>query len=265
MTQLMKKAGEPVSLARLDRKIIVCSTRLRIAVLLASCLFPALAWAQSDIWLGGAGNWSDPSKWSAGVPAASSNVFIDHGKAGASPVALDINGLATNLTVDSDDSLSLNNGVSLSIGATGGGTITNGGHLNINSTGTQTSLIVVNAGGAGVTLTGGGTLNMSNSTNNIIGPIGGVLINVNNTIQGAGHVGNTQMTLNNQGTINANFGGPGKIASSLIPSRAQPPTPARWRRPTAARWKCKGQSMPTPGGRFRPSELVPRCCSMRSP
>jgi len=214
MTQLMKKAGEPVSLARLDRKVIARSTRLRIAVLLASCLFPALARAQSDIWLGGAGNWSDPSKWSAGVPAASSNVFIDHGKAGASPVALDINGLATNLTVDSDDSLSLNNGVSLSIGATGGGTITNGGHLNINSTGTQTSLIVVNAGGAGVTLTGGGTLNMSNSTNNIIGPIGGVLINVNNTIQGAGHVGNTQMTLNNQGTINANFGGPG--ANRLI-------------------------------------------------
>jgi hypothetical protein len=218
MTQLMKKAGEPVSLARLDRKIIVRSTRLRIVVLLASCLFPALARAQSDIWLGGAGNWSDPSKWSAGVPTGTSSVFIDNGKAGASPVVLDINGLATNLTVDSDDSLSLNNGVSLSIGATGGGAIDNVGHLNINSTGMQTALIVVNAGGAGVTLTGGGTLNMSNNANNRIGPLGGVLSNINNTIQGAGHIGNTQMTLNNQGTINANIGGTGANPLILDPT-----------------------------------------------
>src|SRR5260370_15634777 len=102
MTQLMKKAGEPVSLARLDRKIIVRSTRLRIAVLLASCLFPALARAQSDIWLGGAGNWSDPSQGSAGVPPGSNNVFIDHRNACASPVPLDINCLATNLLDHSD-------------------------------------------------------------------------------------------------------------------------------------------------------------------
>src|SRR5260370_19785080 len=214
MSRLMMRVGVEVSVVRTKTEAPSRWGLLLMAVLLAVSGFPTGAFAQNDDWLGGTGNWSNPSKWSAGVPTASSNVFIDHGKAGASPVVLDISGLATNLTVDSDDSLSLDNGVSLSIGATGGGTITNGGHLNINSTGTQTSLIVVNAGGAGVTLTGGGTLNMSNSTNNIIGPIGGVLINVNNTIQGAGHVGNTQMTLNNQGTINADFGGPG--ANRLI-------------------------------------------------
>jgi fibronectin-binding autotransporter adhesin len=214
MTQFMKKAGEPVSLARLDRKITVRSTRLRIAVLLAVCLFPALARTQNDNWLGGTGNWSNPSKWSAGVPAGTSNAFIDNGNALASPVMLDINGVATNLTINADDSLSFNNGVSLSIGAAGGGTINNAGHLNINSTGTATSLIVVNAVPAAVTLTGGGTLKMSNNPNNVIGIFGGGLINVNNTIQGAGHIGNTQMGLNNQGTINANIGGAG--ANPLI-------------------------------------------------
>jgi hypothetical protein len=88
---------------------------VRVAVLLAALLTPILAFAQNDNWLGGAGNWSDTSKWSTGMlPAPSNNVFIDNGKAGASPVALDVNGSAANLTIDSDDSLSFNNGVSLS-------------------------------------------------------------------------------------------------------------------------------------------------------
>src|SRR5229473_3081560 len=53
----------------------------------------------------------------------------------------------------------------------------------------------------------GGTVTMSNSVNNVIGVFGGNLTNTNNTIQGAGQIGNTQMTLNNQGTINANIAG----------------------------------------------------------
>ena len=181
---------------------------------MAVSLFPSWAFAQNDNWLGGTGNWSNGAKWSAGVPSGTSKVFIDNGKAGASPVALDINGSATNLTIDADDSLSVNNGISLSIGASGGGTIANSGLLNINSTGTSTSLVVVNAGGSGVMLTGGGTLNMSNNPNNVIGVFGGGLTNVNNTIQGAGQIGNTQMGLNNQATINANIGGSG--ANPLI-------------------------------------------------
>jgi hypothetical protein len=55
---------------------------------------------------------------------------------------------------------------------------------------------------------------MSNNPNNVIGYGGGLLINVNNTIQGAGQIGNTQMSLNNQGTINANVCGAG--ANPLI-------------------------------------------------
>src|SRR6202162_6398166 len=99
MTRPLGNVYEEVCLAGLRGK-----TTMRAAVLLAACLTPILAFAQNDNWLGGAGNWSNASKWSAGVPTASSSVFIDNGKAGASPVALDVNGSAANLTIDSDDS-----------------------------------------------------------------------------------------------------------------------------------------------------------------
>src|SRR5713101_8380043 len=190
MTRPLGKVYEEVCLAVLSRKTLV-----QVAVLLAACLSPIQVVAQNDIWKGGTGNWSNPTKWSAGVPSGTS-ALIDNGNGAASPVALDIDGHATNLTIDSDDSLSFNNGIFLFIEASGGGTINNGGHLNINSTGTLTALDIQSAGGL-VTLTGGGALT-----------------NVNNTIQGAGQIGNTQMGLNNQATINANIGGSG--ANPLI-------------------------------------------------
>src|SRR5260370_29092075 len=133
MTRPLGKVYEEVCVAALRRKAIV-----RSAVLLAACLTPTVAFAQSDIWLGGTGNWSNASKWSAGVPTANSNVFIDNGKAGASPVALDVNGSAANLTIDSDDSLSFNNGFSLSFGNSDGGPIKNARPFNINTTGAAT-------------------------------------------------------------------------------------------------------------------------------
>ena len=209
MTRSLGKVCEEVCLAGFSRK-----TMVRVAVLLAACLTPILAFAQNDNWLGGAGNWSNASKWSTGaVPTGSNSVFIDNGKAGASPVALDVNGSAANLNIDSDDSLSFNNGFSLSLGGSSGGTINNAGHLNINSTGAATGL-QVNLAIGGAMLTGGGMLTMSNNPNNVIGALGGALTNVNNTIQGAGQIGNTQMGLNNQGVINANVGGSG--ANPLI-------------------------------------------------
>ncbi len=134
MTRPLGKVYEEVCLAVLSRKTLV-----QVAVLLAACLSPIQVVAQNDIWKGGTGNWSNPTKWSAGVPSGTS-ALIDNGNGAASPVALDIDGHATNLTIDSDDSLSFNNGIFLFIEASGGGTINNGGHLNINSTGTLTAL-----------------------------------------------------------------------------------------------------------------------------
>ncbi len=84
------------------------------------------------------------------------------------------------------------------------GTISNTGSILLNGASAST-LLDVSGPNHAATLTGGGTVTMSNSVNNVIGVFGGNLTNTNNTIQGAGHIGNTQMTLNNQGTINANI------------------------------------------------------------
>jgi hypothetical protein len=84
-------------------------------------------------WVGGSsGNWSNASNWSNGVATSSTNVLIDNHNAngqGASAVILDVNGTANNLTVDSDDSLSFNNGTTLTVS---GGTISDAGKITIN-------------------------------------------------------------------------------------------------------------------------------------
>jgi hypothetical protein len=199
MTQLMRKASEPVSFARLDRRIIMRSTRWRIAVLLATCLLPFLARAQSTIWLGGAGNWSDPSKWSAGVPGSTSNVFIDNGNGKVSPATMDIQGQANNLTIDSDDSLSFNNGTNLTIN---GSTISNAGAISLNSAGSLTLLFIAN----GATLSGAGTVSMSNNSQNDVDGNNGATLTNQSTIQGAGQIGD-HFILANKGTIDANVSG----------------------------------------------------------
>ena len=151
MNRPLWKACEEVCLAGLCKK-----TNIRVAVLLAACLSPILAFAQNDNWLGGTGLWSDATKWSAGVPTSSNSVFIDNGKAGASPVTINFNGAqCANLTIDSDDSLTLVDGTIFTLY---GPTISNAGNIFLNSAGFGLDF---NFGGA-VTLTGAGTLTMSN-------------------------------------------------------------------------------------------------------
>src|SRR6516165_4888546 len=157
-------------------------------------------------WVGGAsGNWSNASNWSNGVPTSATNALIDNNNAngqGASSVTLDIGGAQTlNLTVDSDDSLGFANATSLTVNGT---SITNNGAMSINSGGNTTELII---GGSNVTLSGTGTLTMGNSSANFItGSVGTNTLNNKETIQGAGNIGDNQMTLGNSGTINANAG-----------------------------------------------------------
>src|SRR6266851_9729766 len=101
MTRPLGKVYEEVCLAKRSGETIV-----RVVVLLAACLSPSLAFAQTDNWKGGTGKWSDSTKWSAGVPSSSSNVLIDNGNGVASSVTIDFNGAQSgNLTIDSDDSL----------------------------------------------------------------------------------------------------------------------------------------------------------------
>jgi hypothetical protein len=169
-----------------------------------------------DIWLGGAGNYSNPANWSLGVVPNNGNlvggqparftVEIANGQHNNSEVTLDINATIDNLAIDATNSLTITDNTSLTVAANthGGstaGTITNAGTIMLNSTGDQTSLIL---GGGTVTLTGGGMVTMSNNIqNHISGGSGSILSNLDNTIRGAGQIGSLS-ELDNGGVINAN-------------------------------------------------------------
>lgn len=152
-------------------------------------------------WVGPtSGVWNTAANWSNGVPTSSTNVFIDNGLPQASAVTLNVNGATSNLTIDSDDSLGIGNNLVLTVNGT---TISNAGHLSMNSTGNATYLIL---GSSNVTLSGGGTLTLtdsSNPQNYVYGASGSDTLTNQETIQGSGNIGNGQMALINSGTINA--------------------------------------------------------------
>ena len=76
------------------------------------------------------------------------------------------------------------------------GTIANTGSLQVNSGGNNTWLYQSGA----VTLTGGGTLTLSDNNNNYlyVATSGSSLTNVNNNISGSGNIGNGDLAFNNQ-------------------------------------------------------------------
>ncbi|MCK1272807.1 VCBS domain-containing protein [Bradyrhizobium sp. 84] len=80
------------------------------------------------------------------------------------------------------------------------GVIDNTGTMELNSTGDETDLQLIEHG---ITLQGGGHVDLSDSSENVItGTVSDVtLTNVDNTISGAGHLGDGVMGLVNEGTI----------------------------------------------------------------
>ncbi len=87
------------------------------------------------------------------------------------------------------------------------GTLSNTGTLVLDSLGNGTGLIVGPSATPGtVTLTGGGHVVLSDNGNNYVEAAiaGDTLVNLNNTISGAGSIGNGSLSVVNDGTINAN-------------------------------------------------------------
>ncbi|MER9593283.1 Ig-like domain-containing protein, partial [Mesorhizobium australicum] len=80
------------------------------------------------------------------------------------------------------------------------GTVNNSGVISLNSTGDETLLQVIQHG---VTLQGGGQVELSDSAFNVISGTGPdvTLINIDNTISGAGQLGDGMLGLDNRGTI----------------------------------------------------------------
>jgi fibronectin-binding autotransporter adhesin len=101
----------------------------------------------------------------------------------------------TTLTISSGTTLDIPNNDGLNLGA---GTITNDGTINLQSSGNNTELVIAGS----TTLSGTGTVMMSNSAGNIF--TGGGTFTNGETIEGAGTIGDSDLTLVNNGTINAN-------------------------------------------------------------
>ena len=101
-------------------------------------------------------------------------------------------------TVDNAATMTIGDGALLPLS----GTIVNTGTIALNSTGDETDLQLIEQG---VTLEGGGKILLSDSDANIIsGTSSGVTLNnEDNTISGAGQLGNGELTLTNAGTIDA--------------------------------------------------------------
>ncbi|PBB91593.1 hypothetical protein CK215_15040 [Mesorhizobium sp. WSM3864] len=80
------------------------------------------------------------------------------------------------------------------------GTVNNSGIIALNSTGAETLLQIIQHG---VTLEGGGQVVLSDSAANVISGTGPdvTLVNVDNTISGAGQLGDGMLGLDNKGTI----------------------------------------------------------------
>jgi hypothetical protein len=101
-------------------------------------------------------------------------------------------------TVDNAATMTIGDGAILPLS----GTINNTGTIALNSTGDETDLQLIEHG---VTLEGGGKIVLSDSDANIISGTSSdvTLNNEDNTISGAGHLGNGELTLTNAGTIDA--------------------------------------------------------------
>ncbi|MFI4948530.1 MAG: beta strand repeat-containing protein, partial [Alphaproteobacteria bacterium] len=95
-------------------------------------------------------------------------------------------------------SMTIGNGATLPLG----GNIDNTGTIALNSTGAGTELVVLSDG---VTLEGGGRVALSDNAANAIvdSGVGTTLTNRDNTITGAGRIGDAAMTLRNAGVIDA--------------------------------------------------------------
>ncbi len=150
----------------------------------------------ADTWTGTSGDnsWGTAGNWSSGVPTSTSAVTI-------STVSTNVNVNVTSnfgtLALSSGDTVNVVNAEVLNAY----GNITNRGGLNLDSTGNVTELVLQ----GNVVLSGGGTLTLSNNANNyIFGTNSLDQLTNQETIQGAGHIGNNQMTLVNSGTIDAN-------------------------------------------------------------
>jgi fibronectin-binding autotransporter adhesin len=115
------------------------------------------------------------------------------------------------VTLVAGTSLAVENNTTLGVA----GSIINNGTISLNSGGNGTNLEALGAAGSTTTLSGTGTLTLSNNVNNAIyGATASNIFTNEETIQGAGNIGDNQMAFVNKGTVNANQTSPLTIQTS---------------------------------------------------
>jgi fibronectin-binding autotransporter adhesin len=173
--------------------------RILLIALLALIFCPRSAFAQgctspSFTWSGGAtGSWNTATNWTPnGTPGTSSNTCINTAN---SAVTVSNGSTGTLQLALSTDSLGISDNTTLTVA---GSSILNTGTISMNSLGDTTELNITGT----TTLSGTGTFTMSDHVQNYI--LGGGTFNNASTIQGAGTIGNSNLTLGNSGTIDGN-------------------------------------------------------------
>jgi hypothetical protein len=153
------------------------------------------------------GDWSTASNWTPNqVPAAGDDAEII--ASGIYTVTITTGGVAVNnLTTAAGATLAIGSGDTLNVF---GSQIVNAGAIQIAAGSNNSELAIDQA----VSLTGGGTVTLSNSGSSSPGALiaqavsGSPLTNVDNTIQGFGQIGsNSGLVLVNEGTVDANVSG----------------------------------------------------------
>src|SRR5258708_5112246 len=150
--------------------------------------------AQTDNWIGGTGNWSDPTQWSNGVPAPGENVVIGTATANSTDdIGLEIGTLTLS---NPGDAITLPDASFLAV--TG---LTNEGTITLDGTNYYAHLLLQNS----LTLTGNGVLILNpsavyNSLNIISSSSANIFTNAS-TILGGGYIGEGDMGFVNAGVV----------------------------------------------------------------
>lgn len=165
--------------------------------------------ATTTVWNGPAtgGDWGNASNWSAGIlPSSTESACIGNGGTPSSVGIANEGVQVLNLYVDSGNSVFIANAAELDVF---GASVVNAGQLVIGGSPQNSNTAVLSIRN-NTTLSGGGAVFLSlaagSGTAFLSGGSGVTLTNADNTIEGAGIIGNNGMNLVNQagGTIDAN-------------------------------------------------------------
>jgi hypothetical protein len=147
--------------------------------------------AQTDTFTAGTGLWSKPGNWSLNqVPGQSNDCVLPSG----SVVTSDLAGVCRNFT--GSGTLTATPGYLDVYGAS----FTNQGKINV---GSGNGIGILSPSGSTTTLSGGGTINFTNSGSRLAGN-GNTLVNVDNAIHGMGAFGMGTLGITNHPLMDAN-------------------------------------------------------------